>query len=130
MHRSMNTFVLACLALILAGPESHAGGGTVVACVGDSITKGVDTDPGQDVPAQLGRMLGTEYTVSGFAASGVTATQAAPRPYRDRREYPAALCSNPSIVVIMLGTNNTKPACFKGLEQNLWVRTGSERASA
>lgn len=33
MHRTMNTLVLACLALSLAGPESRAGGQTIVAYI-------------------------------------------------------------------------------------------------
>ena len=35
------------------------------------------------------------------------------KPYQKSKQFRAALSSNPDVVVIMLGTNDTKPANWK-----------------
>lgn len=98
---------------LLALATLVARAGTTVVCVGDSITKGVGADPGQDYPSQLARALGAGYEVRGYGVNGATAGRHTRRPFRARPECQAALAADPAVVVIMLGTNDTKPACFK-----------------
>lgn len=82
-----------------------------VACVGDSITQGSGlADPAREsYPAQLGELLGPGYVVGNFGLSGSTLLEAGDKPYRQQAEYGAALAFAPDIVVIALGTNDTKP---------------------
>lgn len=82
-----------------------------VACVGDSITQGSGlADPATEAyPAQLAKLLGAGYTVGNFGLSGSTLLQAGDKPYRQQAEFAAALKFAPDIVVIALGTNDTKP---------------------
>jgi acyl-CoA thioesterase I len=79
-----------------------------VACVGDSITAGVGASHGNDYPAQLGRMLGPQYTVKNFGVAGSTLLKRGDRPYQKQRAFKKAKVFNPDIVVIKLGTNDTK----------------------
>lgn len=81
-----------------------------VACVGDSITAG----RGQNsYPAQLQRMLGDKWEVKNFGVSGATMMNGTDRPYQSRREMQAALDYKPDVVLIMLGTNDSRPTCWK-----------------
>ena len=86
-----------------------------VACVGDSITAGVGTrDSGKDAyPAQLGRMLGDQYDVHNFGVSGATLLNKGDKPYQKEGAFHQALELKPDVVVIMLGTNDTKPQNWK-----------------
>ena len=79
-----------------------------VACVGDSITAGVGASKGNDYPAQLGRMLGEQYTVVNFGVGGSTLLKRGDRPYQIQKAFKKAKAFNPNIVVIKLGTNDTK----------------------
>jgi acyl-CoA thioesterase-1 len=84
-------------------------------CVGDSITFGSGTkSPRTDSwPAQLGRMLGSSYVVSNFGVSGTTLLNEGDHPYQKTGAMRRALDSKPDMVVIMLGTNDTKPQNWK-----------------
>jgi lysophospholipase L1-like esterase len=85
-------------------------GQTTIACVGDSITAGVGAATGWDYPAQLQRMLGaTDYTVRNFGVSGATLLRHGDRPYERQGALKDAVKFKPGIVIIMLGTNDTKP---------------------
>jgi lysophospholipase L1-like esterase/pimeloyl-ACP methyl ester carboxylesterase len=82
-----------------------------VACVGDSITAGSGT-PSPDwhgYPAQLQRLLGDGYVVGNFGVSGSTLLNAGDKPYQQQAAFKKALSSRPDVVVIQLGTNDTKP---------------------
>ncbi len=96
---------------------------TKVACVGDSITFGaaIKDRAANCYPAQLGRMLGGDFEVRNFGNSGSTMLRKGDKPYWQQREYRAALDFAPDIVVIKLGTNDTKP-------QN-WSEHGEEFAA-
>lgn len=82
-----------------------------LACVGDSITRGV----GAKVPwpAQLGQMLGDGWKVSNHGVSGATLMNSGDRPYQKLGDFEKAVGSMPDVVVIMLGTNDTKPHNWK-----------------
>jgi acyl-CoA thioesterase-1 len=102
--------------LVVAWLGATAGAKTV-ACVGDSITYGGGTEP---YPAQLGRMLqayDSTWKVSNFGVSGATLLRSGDLPYWNQSAYQSALASQPDIVTIMLGTNDSKPQNWKYKDQ-------------
>lgn len=81
-----------------------------VACVGDSITEGAGAPKGESYPSQLQRMLGEEWEVLNFGVGGRTLMKTGDRPYWDEDAYKEALRSKADVVIIMLGTNDSRPA--------------------
>ncbi len=81
-----------------------------IACVGDSITAGYAlADPARDAyPAQLARLLGRDFDVRNFGVSAATLMDAGNYTYRTRPAHDEALAWKPDVVVIALGTNDTK----------------------
>jgi lysophospholipase L1-like esterase len=81
-----------------------------VACVGDSITFGVCIQnwPHDSYPAMLGRLLGTGWDVRNFGVSGATMLTKSDLPYVKQKPHDDAVAFAPDIVVIMLGTNDSK----------------------
>jgi len=77
-----------------------------VACVGDSITQGGKKG---DYPSQLQEMLGDQWQVANFGHSGHTLLKKGDKPYWNSPRYQQALQSEPDVVIIKLGTNDTKP---------------------
>lgn len=88
-----------------------------VACVGDSITAGVGAAKGESYPAQLGKMLGDKWEIRNFGVSGSTLLNHGDRPYQKQKAFEAALQYQPQVVIIMLGTNDTKPQNWKLKDQ-------------
>lgn len=90
-------------------PEAKSGQ-KKIACVGDSITYGcfVGGQPWNSYPARLGRMLGSGYCVANFGYTNRTAIADADFPYISEKLYGQSLRFRPDIVVLMLGTNDTK----------------------
>ena len=86
-----------------------------VACVGDSITygAGIKDRKNMNYPKQLGKLLGKEYEVRNFGNSGSTMLKKGDKPYWEQKEFKAALEYAPNIVIIKLGTNDTKPQNWK-----------------
>ena len=93
----------------MTGPVSAA---LRVACIGDSITYGVNLPPDQTYPADLQKMLGPKAEVKTFAFPGLSllALPTGNPPYHPAYTgttyYQAALRFNPNVVIIMLGTND------------------------
>jgi lysophospholipase L1-like esterase len=80
-----------------------------VACVGDSITAGYGVGQDWSWSAQVSRMLGNNWEVHSFGVSGATMLKKSDNSYWNHKEYPAALALNPDVVIVELGTNDTKP---------------------
>lgn len=81
-----------------------------VTCIGASITEGATTSnpPADSYPGQLGRMLGDKYVVSNFGVGGCTMLKKGDCPYWEKEAYQKALASEPDIVFIDLGGNDSK----------------------
>ena len=84
-----------------------------VACVGDSITQGAKLAKGMTYPEQLQKMLGSAWTVKNFGKSGRTLLKQGDFPYWNESIYQDALQFAPDVVIIKLGTNDTKPQNWK-----------------
>lgn len=84
---------------------------TRVACIGNSITYGmtIDDREHQCYPAQLQRMLGSDYEVGNFGHSGSTLLNHGHRPYMSLPEWTQAKQFKPDIAVVHLGINDTDP---------------------
>lgn len=80
-----------------------------VACIGDSITEGAGADRGMSYPSQLQELLGEAWQVGNFGVSGRTMLKNGDVPYWRESALQKAQAMNPDVVVIMLGTNDTKP---------------------
>ncbi|MFH1158870.1 MAG: GDSL-type esterase/lipase family protein [Pseudomonadota bacterium] len=82
-----------------------------VACIGDSITfgAGLAARKKDSYPAVLGRVLGNGYKVKNFGVSGRTALRKSKSPYWNLKAFRNAMAFNPDIVIIKLGTNDSKP---------------------
>jgi len=81
-----------------------------VAAVGDSITYGlfISNRKFNSYPTQLNLMLGPEWHVGNFGVSGATLLKRTSKSYWDTREFQMALAYDPDIVIIKLGTNDSK----------------------
>jgi lysophospholipase L1-like esterase len=86
-----------------------------VACVGDSITAGAGLDQPElsAYPAVLGQLLGNAYEVRNFGVSGATLLKGGDHPYAATAQFQEALQFLPQVVVIALGTNDSKPQNWK-----------------
>jgi lysophospholipase L1-like esterase len=79
-----------------------------VACVGNSITYGYGLSYlEKSYPSQLDSLLGSGYAVTNFGVSGKTMVHSN-EAYWIQKEFAAARDSLPNIVVIELGTNDSK----------------------
>jgi len=107
-RRALLPVLAVLLVTALAAPAAPAR----IACVGDSITAGYGLkDPARDAwPAVLARLLGPDFDVRNFGVSATTLLRHGNYPYWDRPAFAEAGACAPQIVIIKLGTNDTKPA--------------------
>ncbi len=95
------------------------GGANVlkIACVGDSITRGtfVWRRKKRSYPAQLQAMLGERFCVRNFGVNGHAVQQTADRPYWSSDAFTSSSAFEPDIVLIMLGTNDSRGDNWKGI---------------
>lgn len=96
--------------VVLAAKNSKKEHIVRVACVGDSITYGYGIEPraGRDYPSQLQALLGEGYEVRNFGLSGRTVSGGGDKPYFIEKTFHQSQSYNPNIVIMMLGTNDTK----------------------
>lgn len=104
-----------CALLLCAAPlhpaaaQAPVAGKTTVACVGDSITAGAFVDSSVRWTTVLQSDLGPRYDVQNFGVSGTTLIKNGDSPYWKTTDLNNALASKPNIVLIALGTNDSKP---------------------
>lgn len=86
-------------------------GAIKVACIGNSITDGhgIEMAPQYGYPALLQKKLGDGYWVKNFGVSSRTLLNKGDFPYMNEMAWKDALAFKPDIVVIKLGTNDSKP---------------------
>lgn len=89
-----------------------------VAAIGDSITYGMNVENWayNAYPKQLNNRLGTNYNVTNYGNSGKTLLESGNDPYIRTTQYTQSLASNPNVVIIQLGTNDSKPANFAKID--------------
>ena len=82
-----------------------------VACIGNSITDGhgIDMATAYGYPALLQKKLGNGYWVKNFGVSGRTMLNKGDLPYMNEMAWRDAQAYKPDIVIIKLGTNDSKP---------------------
>lgn len=102
----MKSFLIFFLSSLIA-----LGAKTKVACVGDSITfgAGISDRAKNSYPAQLGVLLGNEYEVRNYGVSARTMLSKGDHPYMKEKAYRDSLAFLPDVVIIKLGTNDSKP---------------------
>ena len=85
-----------------------------VACVGNSVTYGygIANRDHNSYPAQLSRLLGSDYDVRNFGRSSATLLSKGRLPYVSLPEYREAVKFRPDIAVIHLGLNDTDPSAW------------------
>lgn len=92
-----------------------------IACVGDSLTYGylVKNREENCYPAQLQRLLGAGYDVRNFGENGHTMSKEGDLPYWEHPKFQESSEFEPNMVLIMLGTNDSKPFNWKGIDHYL-----------
>ncbi|WP_081701488.1 GDSL-type esterase/lipase family protein [Algoriphagus marincola] len=80
-----------------------------IACVGNSITQGPGRDHPDSYPLQMQAILGDTYEVKNFGVSGRTLLRKGDFPYWNEPQFQEVKDFAPDILVIMLGTNDSKP---------------------
>lgn len=96
--------------IVIAIFTSLAVAQTRIAAVGNSITYGYSFSDRstQPYPAVLQSLLGSSYSVSNFGVSGATMLKLGDNSYWTKNEYGNSKAFLPNIVIIELGTNDSK----------------------
>lgn len=100
---------LLSLTLILISFSVFSQSPIKIACVGNSITQGPGRDHPDSYPLQLQEILGEAYEVKNFGVSGRTLLKKGDFPYWQEPQFEEVKRFSPDILVIMLGTNDSKP---------------------
>jgi lysophospholipase L1-like esterase/pimeloyl-ACP methyl ester carboxylesterase len=103
---------MASVGEVTAGQELPVEKVVRVACLGDSITYGSGLPDREHTtyPLVLGALLGKRYEVRNYGVSGATLLANGDRPYIKEQAFFDALRWQPDVVVIFLGTNDSKRA--------------------
>ena len=80
-----------------------------ITCVGASDVSSPTPYGTPNWPDYIAPLLGYEYTITNCGASGTTMIQEGNAPYWNTPQYTNGLNSAPDIVIIMLGSNDSKP---------------------
>ncbi len=99
--------------LMLFGGEGICQDGIKVACVGNSITQGPGRSHPESYPMQLQEILGEEYLVKNFGVSGSTLLKSGDKPYWEEPQFEMSKNFDADILILKLGTNDTKPQNWK-----------------
>lgn len=86
-----------------------------IACVGDSITYGwgIKDRKQYNFPGQLETILGNNYDVENFGIIGATLLKKGVNSYNTERRIDKIRKYNPDIIIIQLGTNDSKRKNWK-----------------
>ena len=104
--------------LTLPSKEKPHSDAPIIVALGDSITFGAGVKRTRKTDcweAKLEKLFGGSYQVLNYGISGATLQDEGNKPYwnmpdKQLQGYPeAALALNPQIILLMLGTNDTKP---------------------
>lgn len=99
--------------LMLISGQGICQEGIRVACVGNSITEGPGRSHPESYPLQLQSILGEEFIVKNFGVSGSTLLKNGDKPYYEEDQFRAVKAFKADILIIKLGTNDTKPQNWK-----------------
>ncbi len=117
------TISLILVLVFVFGLSADVAKAKLVACVGDSVTYGfgLTNRASNSYPAQLATILQSfdgEWETQNFGVSGATLLRNTNKPYVVQNAYHSALTSEPDVVVIQLGGNDTARATISQIEQN------------
>lgn len=84
-----------------------------VACVGNSITENRGIAVGEKYPDVLQTLLGNGCEVRNYGLGGRTLLKKGDHPYWNEGKYSDVLEWQPDVVIIKLGTNDSKPQNWK-----------------
>ena len=87
--------------------------GTKIACIGNSITEGGAGNYFNSWAIQLREMLGNGYYTENLGVSGTTMSKVGDSPWWNQPQYNYTFVLNPDIILIKLGTNDSKSANWK-----------------
>ncbi|RAI98716.1 lysophospholipase L1-like esterase [Chitinophaga skermanii] len=113
--KSLQRLLLCLVALAFIGTacaQQKQKGKVKVACIGDSITEGWGLGD-STYPAHLQRLLGEAYEVKNYGIGARTLLAKGDYPYSKEAKFQDAQNWEPNIVIIKLGTNDTKPQNWK-----------------
>lgn len=122
-------FITLCITTILCvgcasnastEPMKEAPAGSVrIACVGDSITFGafVRDRKNNSYPSRLQQLLGDRYTVHNYGVNAHAMLRTSDKPYWNHSYFGESHSFNPDIVLIMLGTNDSKKKNWTSMEE-------------
>lgn len=126
MNKRINLVLLVTISILFIGcgksknsaSQSNIGSQTIpevsqktirVACIGDSITKGVGISSNMHTyPSQLSNIIGKGWEVRNFGVKSTTLLKSGTSPYWATQAYKNSKNYNPDIVIIMFGTNDAK----------------------
>jgi acyl-CoA thioesterase I len=82
-----------------------------IACIGDSITEGagIDWQSRYGYPEQLDSILGAGFSVLNCGKGGTCMIKNSDNPYWTSNAFYNVFAFNPDIIIIKLGTNDSKP---------------------
>jgi len=89
-----------------------------ISCIGDSLTYGylVENREENCYPTVLNDLLGDDYVVANFGVNAHTMLKTGDFPYWEHENFKFSSLIEPDIVIIMLGTNDSKPFNFTTIQ--------------
>lgn len=119
--KRLSVFLVMMFILLSAAPVLAEETAPIkVACVGDSLTYSYlsGNQAQKSYPARLQTLLGDAYEVRNFGVNSKTMMDGLSDSYVNTDQYTQSLNYNPDIVILMLGTNDSKPK-YWNMEENV-----------
>ena len=86
---------------------------TKIACIGNSITEGGAGNYFNSWPMRLRELMGSGYYTENLGVSGTTMSKSGDSPWWNQPQYNYTFSLNPDIILIKLGTNDSKGGNWK-----------------